>query len=578
MPESQNKSVGEILELVGAPAKTGSTLHALPCTLSPLSHQLSGTRLALRNSRFGLYDEPGCGKTLIAQLYGLYYADYGNKVLVLMPPILLQQFKRSMADTFPGYDEHFHLHILTEGPLPAKVPKKKVIQIKADVSSPEEVAQQYRMPVELVQKIRGCKHCNQQSFTFREAMELKASDRTAKQLSEQYGCSTHAVSTVRTKTSRDELYKNWDDTGWPDFLCMSYQMFLRTYRDVKNAGYQVVVADEAHYLKKASSTTHKAVGFILGPVLGESALLLMTGTPIPNTLEDAYGMTKLTNPKAYSDKRMFERTHCVYENRGDFSQLTGFMNTDLLRINMYAKARRVTKDKVLKLKKPLIQELPVQLSPKHKALYRKLVRERFLEVEGELIDATTAQSLRQKCLRMVTVPEQFSDIHIDNAVKDMVMTLLDSLGVERKEKVVLFANYRNTVEGVAEWCKELNPAVVYGGSGNAYKQVEKFLGDDSCRVLVANPQSGGVGLNLQSVCRYVIFVEPVSVPGEFTQASERVYRSGQTEQVVMYIIRAEGTLAPAMTINMLRKAGETKGINMDKQTLLDELMGEVHDL
>ena len=92
-------------------------------------------------------------------------------------------------------------------------------------------------------------------------------------------------------------------------------------------------------------------------------------------------------------------------------------------------------------------------------------------------------------------------------------------------------------------------------------------------MLIANPRAGGVGLNLQSVCRYVIFAEPTSVPGEFKQASERVYRSGQTRVVSMWILKALGTISPKLTANMLEKERDIVETMRDKQSMLDELLG-----
>ena len=76
------------------------------------------------------------------------------------------------------------------------------------------------------------------------------------------------------------------------------------------------------------------------------------------------------------------------------------------------------------------------------------------------------------------------------------------------------------------------------------------------------------------MCRYVIFAEPVSVPGEFKQASARVHRPGQAKVVTIYILKALGTIAPKLTKNMLSKEGETKHVMRDKQSVLDELLGE----
>ena len=485
----------------------------------PMKHQVTGLNQTLAFDRYGLYDEPGCGKTLIAQAAALYMAGYGNKVVVIMPPVLLEQFEEELDHTFYGWRDNVTFHALREGP-----------------------------------------------------------------------------------DKREVLFEEWRHTGWPDIMAMSYQQFAKLPKPKKKknketgkmevagpcnpddnichvlkvAGYNYVIADEAHALKNPGSNQHKAVKYLLGPV-GNAGLLLMTGTPIPNELTDAYGLIDLVTPGKYASMRSFERLHCLYRTNDDgWSTLIGYQNRDVLSTHLYARARRVTKDKVLKLKKPQVIEVPVNLDPAHHKLYKKLVRERFLEVGDGIISAMNQQSLRQKSLQIVTTPENFTDTPVKNEIFTAVDQLMDSIGMH-DEKVVVFAHFRESVESLQAHFekKKLNPAVVYGGKGSNAAQVKKFLKDDTCRVLVANPRSGGVGLNLQSVCRWVIFAEPTSVPGDFKQASERVHRRGQKGVVTIYILKALGTGSPQLTRNMLRKEGETMGIVKDNNSLLDELLGAV---
>jgi SNF2 family DNA or RNA helicase len=95
--------------------------------------------------------------------------------------------------------------------------------------------------------------------------------------------------------------------------------------------------------------------------------------------------------------------------------------------------------------------------------------------------------------------------------------------------------------------------------------------------MIAHYRSGGVGLNLQDVCRYVICAEPTSVPGEFTQATERVYRKGQTKVVSFYLMKVLGTGWPKQVALMRGKMKLSRQVTMDKSALLAELLGETDD-
>jgi len=68
----------------------------------PRWHQVTGLSLLLKNTRSALFDDMGSGKTLQMQAAALWYADAGNKVICVMPPILIQQFIESLHETFLG--------------------------------------------------------------------------------------------------------------------------------------------------------------------------------------------------------------------------------------------------------------------------------------------------------------------------------------------------------------------------------------------------------------------------------------------------------------------------------------------
>lgn len=478
-------------------------------------HQPNDLNQALANERLGLYNEQSTGKTLPAQAYCLYQMGVGNRVVAIMPPILIEQFLRSFHATFPGFDKFFRLHVLDDAP-----------------------------------------------------------------------------------KRRAELFATWrSDDSWPDLMLMSYQMFAKVPRARKNkegeiikpldpddyivgvlkqAGYAVLVADEAHYLRGSTSDVHKAVAYFLGQY-GDSACVLMTGTPIYNTMLDAYGMIALISPEKYASKKSFERTHCIYQEGEDgWSRLAGFKNKLLLTANLYAHARRITKAMVFSPKEPVIREIPVTLSRKHMELYKQLVRERFLELgDGEIIDALKAQALRQKCLQIVTCPQFFTNDRIDNKVIEMLDELIEDIGIYH-QKVVLFANFQRTNEYLYAYYKRYNPALIYGGTGNNNREKDRFLQDDACRLACINPLSGGAGLNLHTVCSAAIFVEPTSVPGTFKQAMERlrVGHPAQKNIVSVDIIKALGTVAPKATRAMLDKERDMLSVTKDRQSLLGELLGE----
>lgn len=73
--------------------------------------QVSGLYRLLTESKWGLYDDAGTGKTLILHAAALYYIQWGNKIIALMPPILFDQFVEAMHTEFPGCEKYAHVLI-----------------------------------------------------------------------------------------------------------------------------------------------------------------------------------------------------------------------------------------------------------------------------------------------------------------------------------------------------------------------------------------------------------------------------------------------------------------------------------
>lgn len=138
---------------------------------------------------------------------------------------------------------------------------------------------------------------------------------------------------------------------------------------------------------------------------------------------------------------------------------------------------------------------------------------------------------------------------------DALEELLDSL--PEREKVLVFCFYVRTGELIQQRLEQLKiPSLrLYGGTKNPLEVFQRFKTDPKVRVLIANHESGGTGLNIQ-FCRYVVFFESPSAPDDRRQAEKRVWRPGQTSHVFVYDLVMERSI----DVKILRDIAEGRDL------------------
>ena len=489
----------------------------LPDDYLPFQHQYEGINLCCIHNRAALWDEAGTGKTLSIQASALWYVGHFNKVVVLTKPTLLDQFYADFFKTFKGIEHYVDIDILRGDP------KQRIGKLE-----------------------------------------------------------------------------KYNQHGWPDIIIMSYDLFRGTkppkkkvpkgepqpktkvnikdigyHETLKKNGYDVLIADEAQQLRTPGSTIHKRVWSWIGMHNTEKkALIMASATPSHTNPSQCYGLIKLKSPELYGSKANYDRLHVVRDD-SPFKSIVGYDNLDLLALNLYKHARRVEKRDVRDDMPPLINTIvPVELSPEHKKLYKRLMDERILEVGGKMIDAVQDQTLRQTALQLVTNPQKYSDTKIHNVLEDILFDQLESIDLEQT-KVVVFIHYNDVAEHLKELLKAYNPVILNGHTRNKGKTVDTFKEDDKCRILIAHAQSGGAGLNLQSVCYNYIFYECPESPGDLDQAQNRAHRIVGTENPVNSIfISPKNTWAAKKIRRLVEGAKVINSVIGDTDALLADLYDE----
>ena len=111
-----------------------------------------------------------------------------------------------------------------------------------------------------------------------------------------------------------------------------------------------------------------------------------------------------------------------------------------------------------------------------------------------------------------------------------------------KEPVIVFTEYRDTLDAIATAIGDLRPTTLLHGGMSAterHESVAAFTKGDATLLLATD--AGSEGLNLQSTCRVVINLELPWNPIRLEQRIGRVDRMGQTRPVHAINLFAAGT-------------------------------------
>jgi len=108
------------------------------------------------------------------------------------------------------------------------------------------------------------------------------------------------------------------------------------------------------------------------------------------------------------------------------------------------------------------------------------------------------------------------------------------------EPVVIYAAWQESVASLSRALSTYQPSVIEGATGDVDYQIERFKTGQT-RVLIANA-AYSAGMNLQGVCRTMVFMSLSSNPVNLTQSIGRIHRPGQTRGCQVLYLQCEETI------------------------------------
>ena len=259
-----------------------------------------------------------------------------------------------------------------------------------------------------------------------------------------------------TKSSRRKVYQEVADV-----YITNYEAVRGDYADIRlllRRAPSALVCDESHMAKNADSATAKALAFVRSAAV---RVWVMSGTPIPNKIEDAYAQVFIADGgRLLGSREAFRRR---YGSQGEESASAALLNRTLDPIML-----RRTKDEVLDLPDKVFEERHVELRGRQRDLYNAYRGDLYSELSSLTAEEYRAaqSSVLTRLLRLSQIasnPRLVDPGFTGNPVKMVeIDSLLEELIDANERKVVLWSYYVKTIEEFLERYAKYQPVAIYG--------------------------------------------------------------------------------------------------------------------
>lgn len=324
-----------------------------------------------------------------------------------------------------------------------------------------------------------------------------------------------------------------------------------------------LILDEAHYIRNPETLRARLV-----KALPQQRRILLTGTPLVNTIDDYYELLEQVDKRRFTSRSEFHEQWTV----------------DASLFNKYGSVRnvaaeflqRATRDVLLRRRKAeVLAELPEriiriqrhELSPQEDRVYQGLetkALETIREGKSDVAVFAAIHSLRH---------------HLAVARVPAVLERIEELRAEG-EAVVVYSHYLEPLEKLQAALGGTVAKSLNGSTPPKERQAlaRAFGTEGGPQVLLAQMEAGGIGLNF-TAARWVLFVHLGWTPAVHAQAMDRVHRIGQDRTVFVEFFVTPDTIDERIVKILLRKEADqnlvlAEGTDIHNRAELAKLLAE----
>lgn len=326
--------------------------------------------------------------------------------------------------------------------------------------------------------------------------------------------------------------KSTDYFHYFDIILSSYHTIRQDIDIISTFSFKYVVLDESQVIKNPASMIYKTV-----TRLKSDHKLVLTGTPVENSLTDLWTQLNFVNPGLLGNLSFFRREYAkpIEKKQDDDKEF---------------RLRKIIKPFILRRTKIMVAgDLPplteqtvfcdmtdeqANIYEEEKSAVRNSILTHFDKTGVEKSAVVVLQGL-MKLRQISNHPVMaFEEYTAGSGKFERVLQDVESV-VSEGHKILVFSSFVKHLELYAEVFRKNRTkfSLLTGASINRGKIVNNFQNEPSNKIFLISLKAGGIGLNL-TAADYVCILDPWWNPAAEMQALNRAHRIGQDKSVFVY--------------------------------------------
>ncbi|GMI95145.1 chromatin remodeling 12 [Hibiscus trionum] len=393
------------------------------------------------------------------------------------------------------------------------------------------------------------------------------------------------------KSMREEISRD----GKFSVLITHYDLIMRDKAFLKKIHWCYMIVDEGHRLKNHECALARTLtsGYQI------QRRLLLTGTPIQNSLQELWSLLNFLLPNIFNSVQNFEEWfNAPFADRGDVSL------TDEEQLLIIRRLHHVIRPFILRRKKDEVEKylpgksqviLKCDLSAWQKAYYQQVTEKGRVGLDNGSGKSKSLQNLTMQLRKCCNHPYLFVPTYNMWQKEEIVRAsgkfeLLDRLlpKLHRTGHRVLLFSQMTHLMNILEIYLRLNNFMYLRLDGSTKTEergtlLKKFNAPDSPYFMfLLSTRAGGLGLNLQTADTVIIFDSDWN-PQMDQQAEDRAHRIGQKKEVRVFVLVSVGSIEEVILERAKQKMGidakviqaglfNTTSTAQDRKEMLEEIM------